>query len=159
MMAVLISVLVIVADQISKYIIATNPALHSIVVIPGFFHITYVENTGMAWSLLSGQQGLLSLIAAVAIGVMIWYLLTRKPDKLSVIGISLMIGGAVGNLIDRLVSGYVRDFLDFYIGGYQGYDFPVFNIADSALTIGVVILFIAMLIEEKKAKKEKQSES
>lgn len=155
MTAVLISVLVMIADQISKYIVAGNESLHSIVVIPGFFHITYVENTGMAWSLLSGQQGFLSLVAAIAIGVMIWYLMTKKPDRLSVIGLSLMIGGAAGNLIDRLWLGYVRDFLDFYIGGYQGYDFPVFNIADSALTIGVMILFIAMIKEEKKEDQKK----
>ena len=115
--------------------------------IENFFHITYAENTGMAWSMLSGQIAFLSLISAAAIGLMLWYLYTKKPDRLSRIALALMIGGAAGNLFDRLYFGYVRDFLDFYIFGY---DFPIFNIADSALCIGVFLLALAALKEEKK---------
>ena len=143
-----IAVLVpVVLDQISKYMIANNPSLHEIEVIRGFFHITYVKNTGMAWSMMSGQTGLLALISAVAIGVMIRYLLVSKPDKLTSFGLGLMISGAAGNLVDRLFLGYVRDFLNFYIFGY---DFPVFNIADAALCIGVGILLLATFMEERK---------
>ena len=121
-------------------------------VIQKFFHITYLQNTGMAWSLLSGFQILLSLAAVVAIGVMIWYLLAKRPDRITSISLSLMIGGAAGNLIDRLFLVYVRDFLHFYIWGY---DFPVFNIADCALCIGVFILIIATWQEERKEQKTK----
>lgn len=137
---------VIAADLISKHMIAAS-GITDIVLIPGFFHITYAENTGMAWSLLSGQTGLLALISAVAIGVMLRYLLVNKPDKLTSFALALMIGGAAGNLYDRLFLGYVRDFLNFYIFGY---DFPVFNIADAALCIGVFLLVIASFMEDRK---------
>lgn len=147
MSVVIISVLVIVLDLVSKYIIQTNISLHSVEIIKGFFSLTYAENTGMAWSLLSGKQVFLSLVSAIAIGVMIYYVLTQKPKGLIKIALALMIGGAFGNLFDRVVLGYVRDFLDFIIFGY---DFPIFNIADSALTIGVCLLILASLLEEKK---------
>jgi signal peptidase II len=137
---------VIAADLISKHMIAAS-GITDIVLIPGFFHFTYAENTGMAWSLLSGQTGLLALISAVAIGVMLRYLLVNKPDKLTSFALALMIGGAAGNLYDRLFLGYVRDFLNFYIFGY---DFPVFNIADAALCIGVFLLVIASFTEDRK---------
>lgn len=136
---------VLAADLISKYMIAAS-GIKDIVLIPGFFHITYLENTGMAWSMLSGQTGLLALISAVAIGVMLRYLLTKKPDRLTSFALALMIGGAAGNLFDRLFLGYVRDFLNFYIFSY---DFPVFNIADAALCVGVFLLLIASFLEEK----------
>lgn len=147
MSVVIISVLVIVLDLVSKYIIQTNISLHSVEIIKGFFSLTYAENTGMAWSLLSGKQVFLSLVSAIAIGVMIYYVITQKPKGLIKIALALMIGGAFGNLFDRVVLGYVRDFLDFIIFGY---DFPIFNIADSALTIGVCLLILASLLEEKK---------
>lgn len=147
--AFIIAVIVLIADQASKFLIDATPALWNRVLIPGFFHLTYVKNTGMAWSLLSGQQGLLSLVAAVAIGVMIWYLITKKPGRWISFALGLMIGGAAGNLIDRLFLGSVRDFLDFYIFGY---DFPIFNLADSALTIGVIMLIIAAFVDDGKEK-------
>lgn len=146
-MEALIILLVIAADLASKHIVQVNESLHNVVIIPNFFHITYAENTGMAWSMLSGQIAFLSLVSAAAIGVMLWYLYVKKPDRLSRIALALMIGGAAGNLFDRLYFGYVRDFLDFYIFGY---DFPIFNIADSALCIGVFLLAVAALKEENK---------
>lgn len=144
-----IILITLIVDQLSKIWAAGLVLFHDIPVISGFFHITYVQNTGMAWSLLSGQQGLLALVAAVAIGFMIWYLHTKKPGKLTGVAISFMIAGAAGNLIDRLWLNYVRDFLNFYIFGY---DFPVFNVADMALCIGVGLLFIATWKEEKDGK-------
>ena len=149
--AMIIAVVVLLIDQITKYLISANMLLfEDIPVISGFFHITYVQNTGMAWSLFSGQQLFLSLAAAVAIGVMLWVLLTKKPDRLTTIALGLMIAGAAGNLIDRLLFAYVRDFLNFYIFGY---DFPVFNVADIALCLGVGLLILESLIEERKEKK------
>lgn len=147
MLAGIIVAVVFVLDLVTKHIVQTTMELHDVVVIPQFFHITYVQNTGMAWSLLSGQQFFLSLAAAVAIGGMLYYLIKKKPDKLTTAAVALMIGGAAGNLFDRLVYNYVRDFLNFYIFGY---DFPVFNVADSALCIGVFILFLVTMKEEKK---------
>lgn len=149
MIVVAISLIVIILDQISKYIVASNLSLQHVEVIPNFFYLTYAKNTGMAWSLLSGKQAFLSVISAIAIGVMIYYLVAKDTDKVTKVALALMIGGAAGNLIDRLFYTYVRDFLDFYIFGY---DFPIFNVADSALTIGVILLFIATLKEDRKTK-------
>lgn len=149
----IIAVIVLIIDQLTKLVITGNMVLYEdIPVISGFFHITYVRNTGMAWSLLSGKQFFLSIMAAIAIGVMVYYLMYKKPDKLTIVALGLMIGGAAGNLIDRLVLNYVRDFLNFYIFGY---DFPVFNIADCALCIGVGLLILASLLEDKKERKSK----
>lgn len=143
--AVLI-ICIVVIDQITKYLVAGG-IWPNRVIIPGFFEITYLKNTGMAWSMLSGQQAFLCVVAAVAIGFMLYYLLFKKPTGLLRIAVSLMMAGATGNLIDRLFLNYVRDFLNFYIFGY---DFPVFNVADSALTIGVILIFIASMKEDKK---------
>jgi signal peptidase II len=134
-------VLIIAVDQITKILAAANGGIHQ-VIIPGFFSLNYLENTGAAWSMFSNRTVLLTLISAFAIGLMLWYLLTHKTDRWTKAALVLMIGGAAGNFIDRLCLSYVRDFLDFYIFGY---DFPVFNVADMALTIGVIVLVIAAL--------------
>lgn len=147
MLVIGISGIVFIIDLITKYIIQNNAFLQHLEIIPGFFSFTYAENTGMAWSLLSGKQAFLSIVSAVAIGIMIYYVVAKNPDRLTKLSLALMIGGAAGNLFDRLILGYVRDFLDFIIFGY---DFPIFNVADSALTIGVILLMIATLKEEKK---------
>ncbi len=143
---VLISGLVFVIDLITKYIIQNHVTLHNVEIIKGFFSLTYAENTGMAWSLLSGKQAFLSIVSAIAIGVMIYYVVAKNTDRFTKVALALMIGGAAGNLFDRLCLGYVRDFLDFII---LGYDFPIFNVADSALTIGVILLIIASFMEDK----------
>lgn len=134
-------------DQLTKVMISSNPSsFANVEVIPGFFYITYVKNTGAAWSMLSGQRVFLSLISAAAVIGMLYALHQqyKKGQKLTCIALALMIAGAIGNLIDRLALGYVRDFLNFYIFGY---DFPVFNVADICLTIGVGLLILAALIE------------
>jgi lipoprotein signal peptidase len=145
-MIILLIALLVAADQISKYLVAANLAGRNIEIIHNFFYITYAENTGMAWSLLSGQQALFCLAAAAAIGVMIWYMIYKDPGKWTRVALAFMIAGAAGNLIDRLLLGHVRDFLHFYIFSY---DFPIFNVADSALTIGVILLIIGSFLEEK----------
>lgn len=146
-MVILIIGFTLILDQVSKIWVASTAAVQNLEVIPNFFYITYAKNTGMAWSMLSGHQAFFCLAATVAIGVMLWYLIYKSPSKLTRISLALMISGAAGNLIDRLFLGFVRDFLNFYIFGY---DFPIFNVADSCLTIGVIILIIASFVEEKK---------
>ena len=145
MSSILWIVSVILLDQISKYFIQVSNSL-PITVVPNFFEIVYVKNTGAAWSMLSNKTALLTLISALAIGVMLWYLVTKKLKPIQTIALCLMIGGAAGNFIDRLCLSYVRDFLSFNIFGYA---FPVFNIADSALCIGVFLLFLVSLMEDK----------
>ncbi len=146
MIVVIISCVVFIVDLITKYVIQNHIALQNVEIIKGFFSLTYAENTGMAWSLLSGKQAFLSIVSAIAIGVMIYYVVAKNVDRFTKVALALMIGGAAGNLFDRLFLGYVRDFLDFIIFGY---DFPIFNVADSALTIGVILLIIASFIEDK----------
>lgn len=140
-----LSLVVVLLDQITKIWIVNTPACQDLVLIPGFFHLTYLKNTGMAWSLLSGYTQVLSVISAAAVLFMIWIMETKKPKPLTKTALALMIGGAFGNMIDRLMLGYVRDFLDFYIFGYN---FPVFNVADMALCIGVGLLILASVLED-----------
>ena len=152
-MELIIILSVIILDQISKYWIQMNPSLHThIEIIPNFLYITYVKNTGAAWSMLSNQTVFLIIISIIETIILIYFLIKckkNKDSKLYLISLSLMIGGAIGNLIDRIQFGFVRDFIDTYPFGYN---FPVFNIADSALTIGVILLLIQFVLEERKEK-------
>lgn len=150
MTAAIIVVIVLVLDQLTKFMVQNSAVLQtqSIPVIPGFFYLTYVKNTGAAWSAFADKTQLLALVSAVAVGVMLWYVITRKPKKWILFALALMIGGAAGNMIDRIWLGYVRDFFDFYPFGYN---FPVFNVADIALTIGVIMLILASLKEDQHA--------
>ena len=136
---------VLILDQVTKFCVQSSSSL-PVTVIPGFFKIEYLKNTGAAWSMLSSKTALLTLVSAVAIGVMRWYLLTKETTPVQETALCLMIAGAAGNFIDRLCLSYVRDFLSFNIFGYP---FPVFNIADCALCIGVFLLFICTMKEEK----------
>lgn len=147
MSGLLIAGAVILLDQLTKAVVQMTASLHQVEIIRGFFFLTYVKNTGAAWSMFSDMTGVLALISAAASGAMIWYLLSRKPKGLMWLSVSLMIGGAAGNMIDRLFLHYVRDFLHFYIFGY---DFPVFNVADIALCAGVFLLLLSALFEEEK---------
>lgn len=137
--------IVLILDQVTKFCVQSSASL-PVTVIPGFFQIEYLKNTGAAWSMLSSKTALLTLVSAVAIGVMLWYLLTKKTTPVQETAFCLMIAGAAGNFIDRLCLSYVRDFLSFNIFGYP---FPVFNIADCTLCIGVFLLFICTMKEEK----------
>ena len=148
-----IILVVFLLDQVSKYYIQVTPALHSsIEIIPKFLYITYCKNTGIAWSMLSGKRLFLIVVGLIEIGVLIYFFTEKMKtkDKWYCFSLALMIGGAVGNLYDRCVLGYVRDFIDTYPFGYN---FPVFNIADAALCIGVGIILILMLLEERNEKK------
>lgn len=144
----LVALAALALDQISKYIVAAQIALgEQIEVIPGFFSLTYVRNTGAAWSLFAGNDMLFFYLAtAVALVVLfLFYRHSGREDFGTRMGLALMMSGALGNLIDRVCFHYVRDFLDFNL---LGYDFPVFNIADSALCIGVFLLFVVIWKEE-----------
>lgn len=144
-MTYIIALIVFILDLASKYYVEANTSLHGLEIIPDFFYITYLKNTGMAWSLLSNQTLLLTIVSIVVVIFILYYLKTNKLTKMYKVIFGLILGGALGNLFDRIVYQYVRDFLDFYIFGYN---FPVFNIADSALTIGIILLLIEFILEE-----------
>ncbi len=137
----IVSLIILVLDQLSKIIVSSFLNYReSIKVIYNFFNITYVYNEGAAWSILSGKRFLLILIALIGSYFIYKEIDKYKDNKRNIIGFGLLLGGISGNLLDRLFLGYVRDFLDFKIFGY---DYPIFNIADSAILIGLIIIIIA----------------
>ncbi len=140
---------VILLDQISKIYIDQTFRLHeSLPVIPQLFSITYVRNPGAAFGLFADQSSLFRtvLFAGVSIAALVFLFLmlyqAPKEDRWQITALSLLLGGATGNLLDRVRMGEVIDFLDFYIGTYH---WPAFNVADSAITIGVAMLLLALL--------------
>lgn len=140
--------LMIFADQFSKFFIVSHFALgQKLTVIENFFQITNVRNTGAGFSILTDQTAFLSAVSLLAVIALI-YLLRKEKDLLTRISYLMIIAGAIGNLIDRFRLGYVVDFLDFYIFGY---DFPVFNIADSFITVGCFLLILINLKESRHA--------
>ena len=147
---VIIILLVLALDLVSKYLAQTYLANAAAVsIIPNFFELTYVINTGAAWSILEGQRTFFIVISsAVSIGL-IYYLIKEKEPLMS-LAVSLMLAGTVGNLYDRIFFGFVRDMLSFNFFGYQ---YPVFNIADSALVIGVILIIVDMVIKERRGSK------
>lgn len=144
-------VVLVTADQFSKFLIVKNFVENEkIVLIKDFFNITYIKNYGAGFSILQNQTIFLVVVTIAAIGFVTYLLIKSKNNEaFNRVCYLLIIGGAIGNLIDRLTLGYVIDFLDFYIFGY---DFPVFNIADSFLTIGCILLIVSILLESKRGK-------
>lgn len=137
-----LSFVVLVLDQITKLAVAANMQLYQSIQVLPLFNLTYVHNTGAAFSFLSeagGWQRWFFAVLAFVISVVItvWLARLKRHETLLAVSLALVLGGAVGNLIDRLAYGYVIDFLDVY---YQDWHWPAFNIADSAITIGVALM-------------------
>lgn len=142
--SLLITILIIVFDQVSKWIIASSMKIgDSYEVIPHFLNITSHRNNGAAWGILNGKMGFFYIITLVILVVLVlFYIKEAKYNLFMQVAISLLFAGALGNFIDRVFNGEVVDFIDTNIFGY---DFPIFNIADSSLTIGVIFVVIALL--------------
>lgn len=142
-----ISLLFVVIDQIVKILVISKLALQqSITIINNFFNITYVRNTGAAWSILSGNVLLLIIISVLALVAIYYYLIKDKElNKIDIVSYSMLIGGIIGNLIDRIVHGYVIDYLDFKIFNYN---FPIFNVADTLIVISIIIIGISLIVGE-----------
>lgn len=141
-----VAVVVVVADQVIKYLISSNMAYgERIPVISGFFDLVNWRNTGAAWGIFSDRTELLSIFTGLACLVLLYLLAATKP-KLFAVSLSLILGGAVGNLIDRVRLGYVVDYLRFY---WKEYEFPAFNLADSCIVVGCGFLVIFLLFIQK----------
>ena len=145
------SAIMVLADQISKTVIRSTMTLYeSITVIPGFFHLTYITNDGMAFG-INFPFGIyiFSTISIILTVILFWYLWTIREENIILrSGVAMILAGAIGNLIDRLLLGEVVDFLDFMIGDLHWY---VFNFADSFVTIGMgIILYDAIILEKKR---------
>ena len=152
-----IAALVVIIDQLTKLWIMTNFGLHEQQnVIPGFFNLVYVTNTGAAFGFLAGSKSWLRQlffvgVSAVALVVIVYaYGHLKKQGRMFVYALGLIGGGAIGNLIDRLRFGSVVDFLDFYLAGYH---WPAFNIADSAITVGVGLFMLGTLLQHLEEKR------
>jgi signal peptidase II len=145
----IVAITVVVLDQITKAMIRPVLALHeSREIIPGFLDLTRVHNTGAAFGMLNAvdfpfKTLVLSIVAAIALGGVAWYALTVPvTDRLARLGVAGVLGGAIGNLIDRATSGYVLDFVDAY---WNGWHFWAFIVADAAITIGVIFMILDIL--------------
>jgi signal peptidase II len=138
-----LSLLVVVLDQISKQLIESSLMVYETVPVLPFFNLTLAYNEGAAFSFLSDQGGwqrwFFALVAAVVVVVLVVWLTRLRSERLLAISLSLVIGGALGNLLDRMLFGHVIDFLDFF---YDTHHWPAFNVADIAISVGVMLMFV-----------------
>ncbi|HOQ75969.1 MAG TPA: signal peptidase II [Thermoclostridium sp.] len=151
MVWVLLIIAAVVMDQVTKRLVAVGTDIE---IIKEFFYITYCENRGAAFSILQNFRWGFIVLTVIALVVMARAMISQK-HALARFSLSLLMGGAIGNMIDRLFKGYVVDFLNFYPFGY---DFPIFNAADVCITIGVTLLFVYIIFFYKEQPKDKVSE-
>jgi signal peptidase II len=146
-----IAIIALVLDQFSKWLIASNMKVgQSIELIPNFLYITYTRNTGAAWSILEGQMWFFYLVTVIVLVIVVYYMQKYGRFKpLLGTALGLVIGGTLGNFFDRLIHGSVVDFIHVYLGSYS---YPVFNIADSSLVIGAILILLYTLFDQKKEK-------
>lgn len=144
---IIISIILLCIDQISKLLVVNLlTKTDSITIIKNFFYLTYINNDGAAFSILVGKRIFLILIAVLVIVMLIRYIKKNNiQNKLELVSLALIIGGSLGNLMDRVIRGYVIDFLDFKIFNYN---FPIFNLADTFIVIGVFLLLLKEIRKE-----------
>lgn len=150
-----IALLIIALDQWTKWLVVKHMEIgERIAVADPYLGWLSHRNRGAAWGMLEGQMWLFAIITLAVVGVIVYYFHKHAKEKpLFQITLMVLLGGAVGNFIDRMLRGEVVDFVDVLIPVIN-YDFPIFNVADAALTVGVILMMITMLIEEKKEKKK-----
>jgi signal peptidase II len=148
-----IALAVLISDRFTKWLVVRNIALDdAISIIPGLFRLTHLENTGAAFSLFAESTSpfrtvllvAISVAALIIVALLLW--MRRSDFNATTLALSLIMGGALGNLWDRLTYGKVTDFLDFYIGTHH---WPPFNVADSAIVVGALLLLARALRKEK----------
>ena len=146
-MIIIISIILLCIDQIAKLLVINLlTKTDSITIIKNFFYLTYINNDGAAFSILVGKRIFLILVAIIVIIMLIHYIKKNNiQNKLEIVSLALIIGGSLGNLMDRVVRGYVIDFLDFKIFNYN---FPIFNLADTFIVIGVFLLLLKEIRKE-----------
>lgn len=151
----LLSLAVVVADQWSKWLVERHLPLHQpMEVIPGLLNFTHIKNTGVAFGMFAANGSwtgtailtILGMIALAVVGAYFWH--TSSEDTLILTSLSLILGGAVGNLLDRIAAGSVTDFVDAYLGTYHWH---TFNLADSAITIGICLMALEILLTGKRS--------
>lgn len=152
LLCVLIALLVIIGDQVTKAMVERSmPEGGLVPVLPGFFNLTHTTNTGVAFGIFSGSPApwktalliVVSAVLIVAVASFVWR--SRQLHWEASVGLALVLGGALSNLADRIRAGQVVDFLDIY---WRGYHWPAFNLADSAIVVGAVFLAIQIILSE-----------
>lgn len=147
MIYLILFLIVIASDQLLKYWTISHLALGQVkILVPHLMSLTYLQNNGAAWNILAGRQIFFLILTPVVMVVLI-YLLYRAPHKqyFYATGLTLMIAGALGNFIDRVRLGYVVDMLQL-----DWFNFPIFNLADTALTVGIILIFIDLIFKDEK---------
>ena len=140
----------LVIDQLIKLVVSFLDLNTKITIIPNFFYITYVQNDGAAWSILSGNRLLLIMIGIICLFLVYFFLIRNKQiSKFEQVNYVLLVSGIMGNLCDRIIRGYVIDYLDFKIFNYY---FPIFNLADIFIVIGTGLIIISLFKGEKDGK-------
>jgi len=144
----ILSVLVLISDQVTKYLVVQNMELYQRIEILPFFNLFYIHNLGAAFGFLNDQPGwqrwFFSIITSVvSLGILFWLTKVKASQKLLIIALVFVLGGALGNLYDRLMFGYVIDFIDWHAAGYH---WPSFNIADMAISFGAFLLILDSFI-------------
>lgn len=138
LISIIIGLASILIDQFTKFLIVSNLYRNEITVIDNFLSFTYVENYGAAWGIFNKYDIILKILIPIFIWAIIVFLVKSNPSKFGIIAGSMVVGGAIGNYIDRIVRGYVVDFIDFKF-------WPVFNFADTCIVIGCIILVISFI--------------
>jgi signal peptidase II len=142
MLYIIIAIIIIALDQITKYLVSVNIAYGELItVVENFFYITYHHNYGAAWGILQNARFFFIGIGIISSAAMIFIIL-KSESKFLNYSLAFLLGGAVGNLIDRIIRVGVTDFLDFYIGSYH---FPTFNVADMSIVLGSILIAIYIL--------------
>ena len=155
MLWIIISILVVAIDQATKYIVIKKIIPDQMIpVVENFFYLTLHKNAGGAWGILQNSRWLFLIIIPI-ISAGMFYFMIKNNNRLLRFSLALILGGAAGNYIDRLLEGKVTDFLLFYIGSYP---FPIFNAADMAVTCGTILLSVYILFIYKEPPKENQVE-
>ncbi len=145
----IIAAFVVSLDQISKSWVNSHLALYETIPLVGCLSLTHVRNTGSAFGLFANQAFLLALVSIVGlVTILLFYRYLSKSNILGILALSLVFGGAVGNLIDRMRFGYVTDFIDVRLWG--DFHWPTFNVADSAITVGSIVLVIFLFLAFRK---------
>lgn len=147
----IIAIALILLDQWTKWLVVTKMEIgQSIPIIENVFYLTSHRNQGAAWGILQGQMWFFYIITVVVIGFVLYYLHQyAKESRFVGVALALILAGAIGNFIDRIFRKEVVDFANTYIFSY---DFPIFNVADSALVVGVIFIMIATFVDERKKK-------
>jgi len=148
-----LALIILIADQFTKVLIVGYYNLHDSTYVTSFFNVVRMHNTGAAFSFLAGGSGwqrwFFTAVGLAAVAFILWLLKSHAGQRLFSFALACIMGGAIGNVIDRLVHGYVIDFLDFH---WRGMHFPAFNVADSAITVGAACLILDELLRVRRAR-------